>query len=163
MEVRVIAMFAMVVENIVLHVIPQEPVPHVKVIPNARGVKATPVTHVNGVRETKSVTVVRETESVRFAEVVDMWKGLVLDVSVCKWIVRLVWLLADVANVQDMVIANTVPALVSGYVMYVMVLASVHHVQEVVSVKPVEEMLIAQHARIAMVNVLHVKEGAMCG
>ena len=64
---------------------------------------------------------------------------------------------------MEAVIAKTVTALVSGHVMNVMVLASVHHVQEVVSVKLVEEMLIAQHARIAMVNVLHVKEGAMCG
>ena len=163
MEVRVIAMFAMVVENIVIHVIPQEPALNAKVMPYASGVKATPVTHVNGVRETTTVTVVRETESVRFAEVVDMWKGLVLDVSVCRWIVRVVWPLADVANVQDTVIANTVPALVSGYVMYVMVLASVHHVQEVVSVKLVEEMLIVQHARIAMESVPHAKEEAMCG
>ena len=60
MEVRVIAMFAMVVENIVLHVIPQELVLNAKVMPYASGVKATPVTHVNGVWERKYVAVVKE-------------------------------------------------------------------------------------------------------
>ena len=53
-------MFAMVAENIVFHVIPQELVLNAKVMPYASGVKATLVTHVNGVRERKYVAVVKE-------------------------------------------------------------------------------------------------------
>lgn len=162
MEVRVIAMFAMVVENIVLHVIPQEPALNAKVMPYASGVKATPVTHVKIVRVTKSVPIVKETGSVVIVEALE-GRCMIMVVSGLIIHVRFVEVLANVGIVQEAVIAISVPAAVSGNVALVMVLASVHYVQEVVSVKPVEEMLIAQHARIAMVSVPIVKEEAMCG
>lgn len=162
MEVRVIAMFAMVVENIVMIVILQELVSHAKVIPNARSVKETLVIHVNIVRVTKSVPIVKETGSVVIVEALE-GRCMIMVVSGLIIHVRVVEVLANVGIVQEAVIAISVPAAVSGNVALVMVLASVHYVQEVVSVKPVEEMLIAQHARIAMVSVPIVKEEAMCG